>query len=477
MADGADLIDIYAEEEFIQEAEFAAEQVDLYDDVLAVASLGSSHPDGKNNVPEPTSPMQATSAKSNNKSPAILYTYNNVRKKASVYIGNFSWWTTDQQLISAIRSLGVRDPIEVKFAENRANGQSKGYAEVVVSSETSANQILEQLPLKKINGEKPDVRPANRQSLSFFEDLSRKKIPPRVSSKGSVDSADFSSNFNDSAPSLPHPETPKNIVPYFARPPFMENPSRIPVMNLPRPPISVPPPPSPAMPPTYRAPPIPPLHYPHLMPPPPRLPPHLGMPPPTGVPPALHLNPAFFPPPSSVLGPPPDPYKVIPNLYGQGRPNMFQDDVPSSEAFFGRNNGYILKNRDMKHQQPPVSEAEFDELMNRNRAISRSALSNAVCTASSGDFTSAMKTLETAIAVIKESRVANDDRCRVLLTSLRDCLHGIQDKASSSRKRHRSRDRSPSRSREGSSRRHRDPHEDRSDEYYHDRHRDKDRHR
>lgn len=50
-----------------------------------------------------------------------------------------------------------------------------------------------------------------------------------------------------------------------------------------------------------------------------------------------------------------------------------------------------------------------------------------------GDFTSAMKTLETAIAVIKESRVANDDRCRVLLTSLRDCLHGIQDKASSSR--------------------------------------------
>lgn len=48
------------------------------------------------------------------------------------------------------------------------------YAEVVVSSETSANQILEQLPLKKINGEKPDVRPANRQSLSFFEDLSRK---------------------------------------------------------------------------------------------------------------------------------------------------------------------------------------------------------------------------------------------------------------------------------------------------------------
>ncbi|KAG9460460.1 hypothetical protein GDO78_021680, partial [Eleutherodactylus coqui] len=71
------------------ESEFAAEQVDLYDDVLAVASLGSAHADGKSN--EPTSPIQATSAESNKKTPAVLYTYNNARKKASVYIGNFTW--------------------------------------------------------------------------------------------------------------------------------------------------------------------------------------------------------------------------------------------------------------------------------------------------------------------------------------------------------------------------------------------------
>ncbi|KAM9302361.1 cleavage and polyadenylation specificity factor subunit 7 [Gastrophryne carolinensis] len=451
MADGGDLIDIYAEEEFIQEPEFSAEQVDLYDDVLSVASAGPPHPDGQGNALEPTSPIQTSSAKSN-KSPSILYTYNSARKKASVYVGNFSWWTTDQQLIAIIRSIGVRDPIEVKFAENRTNGQSKGYAEVVVCSENAAAQILEHLPSRKLNGEKFDVRPANRQSLSFFEALARKKIPPRANSKGSADSADCSSSLSDSAVSSPQIETPKNMMPYFPRPPFLENPSRIPVMTLPRPPMSVPPPPSTTLPPTYRAPPIPPLPYPHLMAPPPRLPPPLGLPPPTGVPPALHLNPAFFPPPNPMLGPPPDPFKVMSNPYLQGR--------------------------DMKPQKPSVSEAEFEELMNRNRAISRSALSNAVCAASSGDYANAIKTLETAIAVIKESRVASDDRCRVLLTSLRDCLHGIQDKASSSsRKRHRSRDRSPSRSREGSSRRQRDVREDRSDDYYHDRHRDKDRHR
>ncbi|XP_063800458.1 cleavage and polyadenylation specificity factor subunit 7 isoform X1 [Pseudophryne corroboree] len=470
MADGTDLIDIYAEEEFIQvgeartdsetdeqllihlqESEFAAEQVDLYDDVLAVASLGSSHSDGKGNDLEPTFPVQSISAKSNNRTPAILYTYSNLRKKASVYIGNFSWWTTDKQLLSVIRSTGVRDPVEVKFAENRANGQSKGYAEVVVSSETSLNLVLEQLPLKRINGEKLDVRPANRQNLSFFEALARKKIPPRANSKGSVDSADGSPTPIDTAVSSPLPETPKTIMPYFVRPPFMENPSRIPVMSLPRPPMSLPPPPSPTMQVAYRAPPIPPMHYPHLMPPPSRLPPPLGMPPPSGVPPALHLNPAFFPPPNSLMAPTHDQFKMLANPY--------------------------VRARDMK-MPLSVSEAEFEELMNRNRAISRSALSNAVCGATSGDYGTAIKTLETAIAVIKESRVANDERCRVLLTSLRDCLHGIQDKAnSSSRKRHRSRDRSPSRSREGSSRRHRDPHEDRSDEYYYDRHREKDRHR
>lgn len=35
-------------------------------------------------------------------------------------------WTTDQQLIQTIRSVGVYDVVELKFAENRANGQSKG---------------------------------------------------------------------------------------------------------------------------------------------------------------------------------------------------------------------------------------------------------------------------------------------------------------------------------------------------------------
>lgn len=35
-------------------------------------------------------------------------------------------WTTDEDLTDAIRSIGINDVLEIKFFENRANGQSKG---------------------------------------------------------------------------------------------------------------------------------------------------------------------------------------------------------------------------------------------------------------------------------------------------------------------------------------------------------------
>lgn len=36
-------------------------------------------------------------------------------------------WTTDEDLTEAIRSVGISDVLEIKFFENRANGQSKGW--------------------------------------------------------------------------------------------------------------------------------------------------------------------------------------------------------------------------------------------------------------------------------------------------------------------------------------------------------------
>ncbi|NXT78290.1 CPSF7 factor, partial [Zapornia atra] len=384
-----------------QDSEFSnADQMDLYDDVLAASS---QPPESRTASSEPPPEIrQEPSPKPNNKSPAILYTYSGLRnKRAAVYVGSFSWWTTDQQLIQTIRSVGVYDVVELKFAENRANGQSKGYAEVVVASENSVHKLLELLPGKILNGDKVEVRLATRQNLSQFEAQARKRdsfpvplagVPPRAHSRDSVDSVDGRATPTENALPPARLEKPPSILPFFNRPP-----AALPLMGLPPPR--------------------------RLCSPPPRVP-------------LLH---------SRELGPPP----------------------------------------------PAVSEVEFEEIMNRNRAISSSAISKAVSGASAGDYSDAIETLLTAIAVIKQSRVANDERCRVLLSSLKDCLHGIEAKSystsassSSSRKRHRSRERSPSRSRE-SSRRHRDllHSEDRHEDYFqernreHERHRDRDRER
>lgn len=108
----------------------------------------------------------------------------------------------------------------------------------------------------------------------------------------------------------------------------------------------------------------------------------------------------------------------------------------------------------MDSSRAPLSEAEFEEIMNRNRAISSSAISRAVSDASAGnaaafsysqskdnssflkpcvlfsaDYGSAIETLVTAISLIKQSKVSADDRCKVLISSLQDCLHGIESKS------------------------------------------------
>ena len=49
--------------------------------------------------------------------------------------------------------------------------------------------------------------------------------------------------------------------------------------------------------------------------------------------------------------------------------------------------------------------------------------------AASGEYASAIETLVTAISLIKQSKIANDDRCKILISSLQDTLHGIESKS------------------------------------------------
>jgi len=52
---------------------------------------------------------------------------------------------------------GVHDFVEIKFVENRGNGQSKGFFIVTWESEKSVNQILKKLPNQLIHRRKPVV--------------------------------------------------------------------------------------------------------------------------------------------------------------------------------------------------------------------------------------------------------------------------------------------------------------------------------
>lgn len=54
---------------------------------------------------------------------------------------------------------------------------------------------------------------------------------------------------------------------------------------------------------------------------------------------------------------------------------------------------------------PPISEAEFEEVMGRNRTVSSSAIARAVSDAAAGEYASAIETLVTAISLIKQSKV------------------------------------------------------------------------
>jgi len=163
------------------------------------------------------------------------------------------------------------------------------------------------------------------------------------------------------------------------------------------------------------------------------------------------------------------------------------------------------------HVPHGLSEPEFEEIMSRNRTVSSSAIARAVQDAAAGEYASAIETLVTAISLIKQSKVAGDDRCKILISSLQDTLHGIENKSYGARhggghssaryspdrrhrdyrrdfsphrererERYRERDRSPPRYRERSRSREREAeyrkyYEDR--DRYRDRERDRDRER
>jgi len=402
---------------------------DLYDDVLTNIKdeKGSSSPDKSKRSMSPSSQDRSLRGSSA------------VPRRYQVYVGNLTWWTTDADIADAVLSVGVKDFVEVKFYENRANGQSKGFCCVSLDSEPSMRTLMDKLPKKELHGQVPVVTYATKQALNQFEAQSKTRPdpgppgggtsrPPMMSSGGRYPpSANYRGTRPDGRP-------PASSAPYGSRPPLLSNPPprsdhlRGPPRHHAPPPgavavsMALPPPGLPGAPPLPHVltgpPPV--RHVPGVLPPPHSVAPVL----PGGV----HVNPAFFPPGGGVPGHPP----------------------PGAA----------------------LSEVEFEEIMARNRTVSSSAIARAVQDAASNDFASAIETLVTAISLIKQSKVAHDDRCRILITSLQDTLHGIESKSYGSRARERPRSRERSYHMSSSRRRSHSPREREYRESRRDHHRE-----
>lgn len=492
------------------ETNIKREDSELYDEVITPSSnLNDSKnesmlntPTGSN--PAPTFPSNGTSNQ------------NGTGRRYCCYVGGMAWWTTDADLNSAFTSLGVHDLIDIKFYENRTNGQSKGYCLCVFGSENSVKMITEQLPKKPIHSMTLVVLPYTKASLAKFEETTsrtsivkdkKKEEPAAVINMGTIRIGGGPPVMSGPSGGPPIGPGPMGPGPMGMRPqgpvsmsgpggpmqgppmggPMMGRPVPL-MMNNMQPPMQIGGPQGPmrgpgsmmgpgghmmggpmggppqGMPPNMQGPPPqqmgmnPMMNQMNMNRPPPGQtgPPGISGGPMMSGPPNIQMQMGGMRPPGSQghMGMPPGAHinpQVYPGFQGNAPPGVMQSQMnngpPGMRPPAGRGG------------DGPMSENEFEDVMNRNRTVSSSAISRAISDASNGEVDSAMETLLTAISLIKSSRVAHDDRCKLLITSLQDTLSGIESKSSlshsSSRKHRRDRDRSRSRSRDRDRKRHR----------------------
>ena len=348
-------------------------------------------------------------------------------KRVAMYIGNLTWWTTDQDLISNISALGVHDIVEIKFHENRMNGQSKGFCVAVFGSEQSAHTVQEKLVKIELHGQTPAVTPCNKQSLAFFEAQSG------VSRRDQDDSSNHHHHHSGGAGAMHQAAPPQfmgQLAPlgnYLMRPGMPPGVPFLPHANMR-------PPPGRMMAPNSNPPPLPQHMHQHM--------------PNTSGQPLPHINPAFLPPDGSTTRSMFPNNSAAPSL--QAAPSMPLDmyGMPLGVAPPGLPIAPAAYPLSDAHQRS-ISEQEIEEILGRNRTVSSSAISRAVQDAAAGDYASAIETLVTAISLIRQSKIADDDRCKIFISSLQDTLHGIETKSyscsvkksggSASRRRRRSR--------------------------------------
>uniref|UniRef100_A0A915MPN4 RRM domain-containing protein n=1 Tax=Meloidogyne javanica TaxID=6303 RepID=A0A915MPN4_MELJA len=416
-------------------------------------------------------------------------------KRYCCYIGNMTWWTTDVELEKIVQTFGIDDLIDIKFYENRNNGQSKGFALAVFGSEPSVKTLMEKLPNKQVHEQNLVVLPYTKQSLAKLEEATKRydqksgdrergrDNPPKEEKIVNIGTIRIGTN------GAPVPQLMSSInLAHLARPvvpqPPHSQPTSLLSLNFNAPPI-------PTSVTTVNVP--PPVGFPHnvrpqqaasvglmsvstgsVMPSAMAVAAHhqqqaaaaallmqqqqqqaaavaaanqqrqnlaaaaASAPPPIGgvntaAPPPMTMTSAGVmaasnqqmlqqqqQPQHRVQYRPPDISQVSAGVGMQSvqpqpgfpsgahiNPQVYPNFAHGAAGVYGHpENGSMM------------SEVEFQEIMTRNQTVSSSAIHRAVSDAAGGDYASAIETLVTAISLIRQSRVAHDDRCKLLINTL-----------------------------------------------------------
>lgn len=116
-------------------------------------------------------------------------------------------WTTDQDITDAVSSVGVTDFQDVKFFENRANGQSKGFCVITLGSESSMRLCLDRMSKKEMHGQMPVVTLPTKQALNQFESQQKTRpVPPAGAvQRGQTPTSGPMGGYQNSGPPQGHP--------------------------------------------------------------------------------------------------------------------------------------------------------------------------------------------------------------------------------------------------------------------------------
>ncbi|ESO00835.1 hypothetical protein HELRODRAFT_175328 [Helobdella robusta] len=348
----------------------------------------------------------------------------------SVYIGDFTWWTTDQDLLDTVVGVGVSDVIDIRIHDNPSNGLSKGYATIQVESKISKHLMMTKLLNTKVHGVYISVHDHTEEVRKKFEDVFESRIAKKVPS---------SSNNDTPAQSIPAtlsvnrdvPSKPGNTIPVVASlqaPMILNSHSNIsapPTVIMPPPPIlNVPPPPfmGPTTPSFILLPNINPRQQ-HMVP--------------QQCPPAVRF---VRPPPPFIAGPPPNvhlPPPIIINqpptlpIVDQSHVAMVQKRQQEQKPFEPNINVELETLPDAlalsKAGGKMMTKAEFEKVFSLNRSVAEQSILRASIDAEAGNFRDAIETLMTAISIVKESKLGSDPQGIALMQPMKDMLARVEN--------------------------------------------------